>query len=182
MSPKEVAIPSTLRLLQLKILHRTYYTRDLLHKIGRADNSLCVRHCGTEGTLWHTIWDCPQIATYWASVMRTMSQVTNVHVSPTAKCCLLNIWEPTDLNHADQDWVILGMTLAKRNIAQRWGAEQPPTPQQWCRDMDHTMVTEKSVYIHRGCPAKWTHIWNKWNHYRRNICDPPPNRTVLRQQ
>lgn len=64
--------------------------------------------------------------------MRTISEVTGIKTLPDAKQCLLNIWNPTDLTHADQNWAILGMALAKRKIAQKWGTQQPPTPQQWC--------------------------------------------------
>lgn len=105
--------------------------------------------------------------------MQIISQVTGVLVLPDAKQCLLDIWEPTDLTHRDQDWAILGMALIKRNIAQKWGASLPPTPEQWCDDMDNAMVAEKSVYVHRGCPKKWAMIWDKWNKYRGHICAPP---------
>lgn len=125
MSPKEAAIPSTLRLIQIKILHRTYYTRVLLHKIGRASTALCLRQYGGIGTFWHILWEYPRIVAFWTYVMRTMSQVTNVHVSPDAKCCLLNIWGPTDLNNTERVWITLGMTLAKRNIAKCWAQISP---------------------------------------------------------
>lgn len=58
-SPREAAIPSRLRLVQLKILHRTYYTRTTLHKIGRSETPLCLRGCGQMGTLSHTVGMSP---------------------------------------------------------------------------------------------------------------------------
>lgn len=61
----------------------------------------------------------------------------------------MNIWEPTDLNRADQTWATLGMMIAKRNIAQKWGAVQAPVLGDWCRDMDMTMAAEKAAYVQR---------------------------------
>lgn len=63
-SPREVAIPSRIKLIQLKILHRTYYTRTTLYKMGKIDTPLCLRQCGIPGTFYHTLWDCPAIKSY----------------------------------------------------------------------------------------------------------------------
>lgn len=172
-SAKEIAIPPRLKLIQLKILHRVYYNCTLLHKLHKIDTPTCKRNCGMEGTYIHTLWHCPVIVIYWTNVMQIMSQVTVLHTPPEIKRCLLNVWDPTDLTHSDQDWVILGMALIKRNIARKWGAPLPPTLQEWCRDMDNAMMSKKSVYVHHGCPKKWAKIWGKWNKYRGYICEPP---------
>lgn len=102
-----------LRLVQLKILHRIYYTRVTLHKIGKADSTLCLRRCGAVGTFYHILWECPIILTYWETIMRIITQFNGVTVQPEPKRCLLNLWEPTDLNHAAHYWVMLGMMFAK---------------------------------------------------------------------
>ena len=57
----EGSIKASYRLVQLKILYKTYYTRTLLHKIGKIRVSECLRGCGMEGTLIHTLWHCPKI-------------------------------------------------------------------------------------------------------------------------
>lgn len=74
--PREVAIPSKLRLIQLKILHQTHYTRTLIYKLGATDTPLCLRECGQSGIFFHTIWKCPKIMTYWEAIMNIISQVT----------------------------------------------------------------------------------------------------------
>ena len=38
-------IKASYRLVQIKVLHRTYYTRVLLHKIGSSGDSWCLRGC-----------------------------------------------------------------------------------------------------------------------------------------
>lgn len=172
-SHKIATIPSRQKLVQLKIIHRTYYTRVLLHRIGKIGTPLCLRECGQSGTYFHTIWECPRIQPYWESILNIVTQVTGVTLKPNAKRCLLNIWEPTDLNQAMRKWVTLGLMQARRNIAQHWGAVLPPTRLQWCKDMDNNMITERTVYQHRGCPQKWKKVWGRWNNYRGCICTPP---------
>lgn len=172
-SPKEVAITSKFRLVQLKILHRIYYTRTTLYKIGKIDTPQYLRGCGETGTFIHTIWTCPLIITYWNTVTSLITRVCRHQVPREPKCCLLNVWDATDLNLIQQTWATLGMMIAKRNIASLWGGTGVPTIPQWCNDMDIIMVAEKTVYIHRRCPKKWIQKWGKWNSYRGNICEPP---------
>ena len=42
MHPREVGIKSRLRLIQLKVLHRSYYNRKRLFLIGRVDSPECL--------------------------------------------------------------------------------------------------------------------------------------------
>ena len=60
-SPKESAIRSRFRLVQLKVLHRVYYTPVTLKKMGRLASGECHRGCGTPGTFFHVIWSCTEL-------------------------------------------------------------------------------------------------------------------------
>lgn len=60
-SPKEVAITSRLRLVQLKVLHRTYLSSTALVKVGYRADPGCGRECGLEGTFVHILWECVHI-------------------------------------------------------------------------------------------------------------------------
>ena len=51
----EVAFRAEFRLVQLKIMHRAYFTRTRLFKMGRLENYCCLRGCQQAGTLLHTI-------------------------------------------------------------------------------------------------------------------------------
>lgn len=172
-SPRVVAIPARLRLVQLKILHRIYVTGPRLVRMGRAITAECRRGCGREGSFLHIIWECEYIQRYWSVIHNTLSTVLAVTILPEARRCLLNIWEPTDLDTYAIQWATLGFMIAKRNIAQAWGAETPPTLQEWKNNMDWNMFREKDVFVSRGCPRKWSRIWSSWNTYRGNICTPP---------
>lgn len=166
-SPRTVAIPANLRLVQLKILHRIYVPGTRLTHMGMSGGNECRRRCGDIATFFHILWKCGKIQTYWQEIHRTMREVLEIDIRLEARRCLLNIWEPTDLTSHTKTWVTLALMIAKRNIAQKWGAEQPPTLDQWKLDLDWSMFREKSIYKARGCPGKWSKIWENWNVYRR---------------
>lgn len=172
-SPKEVAISAKLRLVQLKILHRTYISGNRLVLMGRGETGLCKRNCGEPSTFLHIIWECPLIQKYWKKVHIIMKDVWGVRLRLEVKRCILNVWEPTDLTAKGKTWATLGQMIAKRNIARLWGADTLPTIRSWKADLDWCMLHEKSVYIARGCPQKWIAIWSNWNEYRGNLCEPP---------
>lgn len=47
-------------------------------------------------------------------------------------------------------WVTLALMVAKMNIAQMWGAVQPPKVSAWKKDMDWSMIRGKNcIYSQR---------------------------------
>lgn len=96
-SPREVAIPMRLRLVQLKILLRIYLDAGILVKIGRRADPLCLRKCCQIGTFFHIIWDCSLVQLYWGDVTKQMERAGGKTLKASPQLCLLNIWEATDL-------------------------------------------------------------------------------------
>ena len=84
-SPREVAIKSGFRLIQLKILHRVYYAQDTLVKMGRSNTMGCRRGCGHKGTIFHILWDCPLIQEYWVKIHDCMGEVLGDTLRPSPK-------------------------------------------------------------------------------------------------
>ena len=58
MHPGEVAIKSRLRLIQFKILHRSYDRAPRLHKMGKVATPNCISSANEYAGFYHTIWDC----------------------------------------------------------------------------------------------------------------------------
>ena len=169
-SPREVAIRARYKLIQLKVLHRVYYTPATRLKMGIATTDLCTRGCGERGTFLHILWDCDKVQNYWRQLQEIITEVLGEETTLTPKLCLLNIWEPTDLTRPKRKWLTLAMTIAKRNVARLWGAEQPPRREEWEQDLDWAMLAEKVTYEGRGCPNKWRKIWTEWGTYRGIAC------------
>ena len=170
-SPREVGIRAGFRLVQLKVLHRTYFSPTVIARMGRNTSTLCRRRCEATGTFYHVLWECPAVSFYWSRVVECTTKVTGQTVDIDPKICLLNIWGVTDLSRSDRLWATLGYSVAKRNIARLWGAENPPLFKEWQRDMDWCMLAEKVTYKIRGCPRKWSKIWDKWNNFRGGLVE-----------
>lgn len=158
-SPRVVAIPMRLRLIQLKSLHRTYLSAHILVKMGCRPDSGCLRGCTAEGTFFHIIWECPELKPYCGQIISTLARVSGKAIVHSPRLCLLTVWEATDLTQTERTWASLGFVLAKRNIAQGWGTGDLPKYSKWANDMDNGMIAEKDVFKHRGCPTKWDHKW-----------------------
>ena len=162
MHPREVAIKSRLTLVQLKILHRCYYDRKRLHTMGRADSAECLRCILGEGSFIHTIWRCPKIQTYWSLIVGELNTVLEFTVPMEPAYILLGIPNDVDLPRHKLTFCNLGLMVAKRDIARRWGAKECPTLEEWRVGMDMYMAAEKTTYRARGCPQKFPKIWGSW--------------------
>lgn len=95
----------------------------------------------------HILRECGHVQSYWTGIHNCIREVLEHNIRPEAKKCLLNIWEPTDLNSKDKICITLGLMVAERNIAQLWGAGVLPKVDAWKADMDWCMAREKNVYV-----------------------------------
>lgn len=154
MSPKVTAINHRHHLIQLKILHRSYFSGVLLAKIGGRTNALCLRGCGQESTFYHTLWDCPEIHPLWNKATQKFKDTLGKQLQLTPRLGILNVWDATDLTEIEQQWVALGYLLVKRAIAMLGGSKTKPLMIGWVAEMDRCMIAEKEVYKLRGCPKK----------------------------
>ena len=165
MHPREVAIKSRLRLIQLKILHRCYYDRKRLFLMGRSSSPNCLSCLQTEGTFIHTIWGCPSIQTYWGTIIAELCAVLEATVPMEPSYVLLGIPNDVDLPRHQLLFCNLGLVVAKRDVARHWGAAETPTLAEWRAGMDMYMAAEKITCKARGCPRKFSRIWGCWMQY-----------------
>ena len=73
-SPKESAIRARFRLVQLKILHRVYYTQAILYRMDRATLDIS-RGCGEYGSFFHVLWECTRLRDYWLQIHNTVTEL-----------------------------------------------------------------------------------------------------------
>lgn len=66
-----------LRVTQLFILHRSYRTPELLHRIGRMENPECSRCAQSPGSFIQQFWRCPNLHHYWQDVIDVINYVYN---------------------------------------------------------------------------------------------------------
>lgn len=77
--------------IQLKFIHRAYYTPQRLAWIYPAHSEMCPKCQQAVGTYYHVIWDCPIIQDFWRKVLIEVNTVTSLSVSMDPKVLLLGV-------------------------------------------------------------------------------------------
>ncbi|KAJ1136201.1 hypothetical protein NDU88_002619 [Pleurodeles waltl] len=77
MQPRDFALRVRIRLIQFKVLPRSYCNRSRPQKMGWAASPLCHRCNIDEGTFLSTIWGCSGITQYWVSIVKELEEVVN---------------------------------------------------------------------------------------------------------
>lgn len=100
-----------------------------------------------------------------AKILRELSEILGYQLQKDTKYVLLGI--PSDIDLPRRSLVLcnLGLAVAKRDIAMRWGAAELPTLTEWRAGMDMYMGAERVTYKMRGCPKKFFKIWKSWLRY-----------------
>ena len=75
---------------------------------------------------------------------------------------ILGIANDIDLPHNKLVFCNLGLIVAKRDIARRWGVAEPPSLENWRLGMDMYMASERVIFKSRRCPRKFFKIWGDW--------------------
>ena len=85
-------INTRLRLIQYNWIMRTYITPEKLNKFDPNIPDLCYKCREHKGTLFHCLWDCGEIKTFWRSVIQYVSRITSIRVPLCAELCILGIY------------------------------------------------------------------------------------------
>ena len=80
MHPREVDIKTWLRLIQFKILHRSYYDLARLHAMGSVETPSCLRCAQDNAGFYHTIWGCTAIQGFWMAITQELSAIVVAQV------------------------------------------------------------------------------------------------------
>lgn len=143
-------------LTQIFILHRAHYTPEKLFEWKCRDTAQCPRCKGNPANLIHMLWRCPKLHRYWHEVISMINSAFGTRMSPELEGCLLGI---------PDEWDILGesriLFQARKLIAQQWTSSSPPTIAEWKIQIRETLVKEKYIFLHRGCPGNFEKIWRR---------------------
>ena len=77
------------------------------------------------------VWDCPGVRDFWSMVSNRMSIVLERTIPCSPTILLLNDFTGLDLSLMHQRWFLVGLTAAKKLIAQRWKAPHALSNQNW---------------------------------------------------
>ena len=99
---------------------RTYVTPTQLNKFSPNNPDTCYKF-GRKDTLYHCLWDCPQIQAFWREVMDMILRVTGIKLLLDAKLCIFGIFPVNhNLSKANKSMITFCILQAKYTIAKSW--------------------------------------------------------------
>lgn len=151
------------KLIQIKFLHRVYFTPMRLSRIYPDRDPHCPR-CWMmqEGNYLHMFWDCPALSTFWSGVFEQLNVRLELSVPRTPELALLGIHEDEQRPHHSKLLISFLLFYAKKEILCRWSSPSPPTLTSWENTINAALPLYKLTYISRGCPWKFDKVWLPW--------------------
>lgn len=80
------------RLLQYKWLMRTYMTPEKLNRYNRNVPDICTKCINSKGTLFHCMWQCPEVGLFWEEVKRAIETIISKDISNNPVLFILGIY------------------------------------------------------------------------------------------
>lgn len=107
--------------IHLNICYRTYLTPRKRHLMGLAPHSYCT-FCpfGTVGTFMHSMWNCPDVVSFWSNVVDIISTLTNIDFPMDPALHLLLDDSRFPITEKTRKLWLAGITAAKKLVVQRW--------------------------------------------------------------
>ena len=149
-------------LIQLKLIHRIYWTKTRLSKIKPDIDPICDRCRQAPATLMHMFWLCPTLLTFWKSIFNTMSKALNLSttIDPSPYVALFGL-PPKDipLSKHQKDALAFATLIAKRLTLTAWKSPQPPSFIHWMRDLMNCLHLEKIRHTRQNKEEHFHSIW-----------------------
>lgn len=150
------------RLTQLYIIHKSYLTPARISKFSPHQNPNCPKCSNNPCSFFHLLWQCPEIQSYWAQIIKFLHDHMGSPVQLDPRPCLLGLFPDTITDRSLLTFLSESLFGARKLIAKYWLRTDSPTLQIWFREVNASLPYKKVMYRHRGCPAKYHKIWNRW--------------------
>lgn len=86
---------------------------------------LCWRNCGNAWDIFHILWKCPILHSYWHEIFEIISEVAHNH-TPSPDLALLN-WNIESIDPSTRHSVTHNFVVARLSITRIWKNSCPPT-------------------------------------------------------
>lgn len=158
---KKVSPRLSERLTQLYILHKSYLTPARIAKYQPNQDPLCPRCAGHPCTFYHLIWAYPAIQNYWAQIIQFLHDHMGSPLQLDPKTCLMGLLPDVTINQFLATFLYETLFSAWKLLAKCW-MRNTPTIHAWIGEINSTLPYKKVIYRHRGCPAKYHKVWDRW--------------------
>lgn len=115
------------RFTQLKLLHRVHYTPQRLSCIYPNTSSTSQSFAMEESTLFHMLWTCTHLQTYWKEVISTVNSVCGLSVAQDPLIFLLGLTDNIANTHYVKLLIYYSAFYTRWTILMKWTAPQPST-------------------------------------------------------
>lgn len=150
------------RLTQLYVIHKSYLTPSRLVKFSPDQNPNCPRCSVSPCSFFHLIWECLDIQNYWTQIIKFLHDHMGSPLQLDPKMCLLGILPDVNMEKFLATFLYETLFCARKVIARHWMRANSPTIQAWIDEINKTLPYKRVLYSHRGCPAKYNKIWDRW--------------------
>lgn len=162
-------VSSTLKLLQYKWLMRTYITPVKLHKFNDNIPDTCIKCDEARGTLFHCIWECGKVKTFWQDVVNMIDQILSKKLPLNPKLFILGLYPTIPLLQSKEfRFIDMCILQAKRIIALNWKSVDGPRIGMWVKEMASNMSMEKITYIVRRKQNVFDNTWGPFRYFLRH--------------
>lgn len=153
-------INTRFRLLQYKWLMRTYVTPELLHKYNHNIPDICTKCINDKGTLFHCMWQCPQVELFWEEVKIAVESIILKGIPKSPEFFILGIY-PEKHNFSKTEKIMINMSLlqAKRTIAIYWKKSNRPKLIHWVKQMLIVFPLERITCIRKKKLDLFEKVW-----------------------
>ena len=120
-----------------------------LHQFNNNIPDICTK-CEqySKGTLFHCMWECKEIATFWCEISQIIHKMLDVKIPLDPKLFILGLYPSTPvITKNKMNLINMCLLQAKRSIALSWKNTQRPHVGQWLREMSNCCSMEKITYI-----------------------------------
>lgn len=150
------------RYIQLKFLHRAYYTPQRLARFYPTQSDKFSKCNNAVGMFFHVVWSCPLIHQFWREMVQYINSIGNLTIGLDPRVLLLGICDAITTSTHKQLLIFYASYYARKAILIKWKQSEPPTVGQWKTLIDNTLPLYKLTYISRKCPQKFEKIWGPW--------------------
>lgn len=161
LTPATWCLPNSDRLTQIYIIHRSYLSPIRVSRYKPYQSPNCVMCNQATGTFYHLLWSCPKIHGFWTQIVQFLHDTMGSPLALQPKPCLLGIHPESDMNKCIKIFLNETLFSARKVIARQWMRTNPPEFSAWLIEVN-SIRYKKLIYTHRGCPAKYGKIWDRW--------------------
>lgn len=111
--------------VQLKFLHRVYYTPSRLSRIYPGVRDIFPKCRQSVGTFIHMVWECPHIQTFWQAVVSDVNMVAGLSLDRDPLVFILGITDNLNTTKNTSLFVFYPAYYARKTILTKWKLLDP---------------------------------------------------------